>query len=330
MFVLDLIYQFNSKEKLNFSRDIVFLIGQTQPAPSDSLEFSPYRTENVHWAARSIDYITAVNFLSEYPNVDFVHLKSGPNEPYHLPVLNDLSRFVSLNNSYKNGFLDMVGSSHLNMGVTEKEKPVVVFSKTIEQHRAYNTITDLYLSGYRKIYWFQNAFMQWQNKYNYLDKKFYDERHNLVDHEKASYLLQTQKDLKILDVSEAQFYNQVHFKDALLGQIVYYNTEDLKPYIKNSKSPKGQRLSTRGTYDIINADKLFPNPSKILIVTFDHYRTEYKVREMSRRLRKKGHQVFILETNTGLFLDHLRKKKSPLQKNIIEYKDTKKVFKWKS
>jgi len=73
----------------------------------------------------------------------------------------------------------------------------------------------------------------------------------------------------------------------------------------------------------------FPTPSEILLVTYDHYQSQYKVREVHRRLKNMGHRLYILRTNTGLFLDYLREQDSFMKREVFESNNTNKVFEWK-
>jgi len=42
-----------------------------------------------------------------------------------------------------------------------------------------------------------------------------------------------------------------------------------------------------------------------------------------------GHRLYILRTNTGLFLDYLREQDSFMKREVFESNNTNKVFEWK-
>lgn len=316
----NLLYMFNNGEGLNFRRDITFAYGGVSFVKRKQGDFDSYDKKDGHWAAKSIDYKAAIDFLSKGQAVDFVHIKNDDN--YHMPIINNLTAHMSFNNIYKTKYTDIVSDSQLVFD--KKKKEVVVFSKALQYHQGYNTITNLYLAGYRKIYWFHKSFMEWQAKYDYMKRTFYDGLDYALSNSEAESLLSKNRNVKILDLSSIAVYNQVHFKRAKIGQIVFYDTEVVESYIKNSKNK-----SIHGTYNILNASELFPNRSTILIVTFNHYLNEYKAKEIYRRLVGLGHKVFILKTSTGEFLDYLRSRKSVLAKDIIEKNKTREVFTWR-
>ena len=122
----------------------------------------------------------------------------------------------------------------------------------------------------------------------------------------------------------------MHFKEALVGQAVYYTYEQLVSHYKKNNIVLNDSLNVRGSYGLANMNALFPSPSKILIVSNDHYKEKFKVREIYKRLKDKGHQLYILETSTGEFLDYIRNNNLNLEKKIIEHQNTNEIFTWKN
>jgi hypothetical protein len=320
------LYTFNNNQTLDFRREITFVIGKMTQLNYELVNFSHYRNDEDHWAAKSIDYKEAINLLSQPSKVDFVHIKN--DDPYHLPVLSDRGEFKSYNNVHKDKYLDIVALSPLSLNLNKK--PIAVFSKVLQYHQGYNTVTNLYLAGYRNIYWYHKSFMKWQAKYKYMEKEFYVGLQNALSNQQAESLLSSGKNIEILDISDSSVYNQVRFKKAKFGQVIFYDTEALEPVLQNKTGTTDDRRTAHGTYDILNAKELFPQPSTILIVTFNHYLNEYKAKEIHKRLEKLGHKVFILRTSTGVFLDYLRSKRSPLVNTIYEMQETSEVFSWKN
>jgi len=323
---LNFLFILNSEKSLDFSQEITFVAGKMIEVKKNLVSFSHYRTDEDHWAAKSIGYKEVINFLGEGSKVDFVHINN--NDPYNMPVLSNLTSQISFNNVFKNKYLEMVALSDLNLQI--KEKPVVVFSKVLQYHQGYNSITNLYLAGYRKIYWYHKSFMKWQAKYKYMEREFYVGWQQVLTNPQAESLFSRNKEIEILDLSGADVFNQIRFKKAKVGQIVFYDTEAIEPYLGGKSSTGDNRRAANGTYNIVNAEELFPKPSTILIVTFNHYLNEYKTKEIYKRLEKLGHKVFILKTSTGVFLDYLRQKESPLVDSIYEEKKTSEVFIWRS
>ncbi len=307
---------------MNFNKDMFFAIGKITKTDRPNIDWSPYQDKDKHWAAKVINYKELIQFFADV-SVEYVH--TGDLQTYYIPIVNNQSNYASSNNTFKNPIEDF--TLNVKIGAPLKNNPVIVVSNTAFNTQGYNTVTNLYFEGYRKIFWFKDATLEWRDRLSINKDNIYPENFETLTNQDLANLIQKRSLPYILDLSEEPVYQQVHFKKAIREYPVYFNPEDLSAHLKKTYTPERfqrflkSKFSLVGSHMILDTKKSLPPNSPVIIIINNHYINNYIARSIFIQLKNEGHKPKILETSTGEFLSYLLSNNLGIKDMIVEQQD---------
>ncbi len=233
---------------------IQFLQGELINAQS-KLDWNPYLFANLHWNAKNIDYKQLIQFYNK-ANVDFYSF--ADQDGFFFPKAVVPNDFLPKENKFN--LMDLI--FEYNPQAPAQNNEVVIFSTYKNTLRAYNLISKLFTKNARKVYWFNDAEVKWVDpKYKKNVQEIFKRTKIATADQFIASLKSNSQSFKIIDISDPDVYDLVHFKNSISLKPKKLTPEEFKNYyLKNNTLEAYNGLLRKnkvtGNYMLEGLDKL--------------------------------------------------------------------------
>ncbi len=252
---------YNSKLLNEKDKKIQFIVGELINSKVKTL-WNPNLFPKNHWNAKVIDYKQLIQFYAK-SNVEFYTFSD--QDGYFFPkaiIANDI-----LPKDTKFNLLDLLFDTNLKTPLNNND--IVVFSTYKNTFKGYNLISKLYTKNAKNVYWFKDADKKWvNNKEKTMAEVF--KRTKIASQEQLLTSLKSNDKFKIIDVSDPDAFETIHFKNSIPlypeklsveGFKQYY----LRTYTQESYNRLVKENKVTGNYMLTGLDKISKDDKLYLV-----------------------------------------------------------------